>query len=125
MLLFGLVVSGLVFLLPAIPLATLSAILSVVERSRSPWVCVAAGAAIGLTLSGTLVHVAAYSSLSPWFAIPAALVLLASVFAVTHWRYNRAASRDAGADLCPRCGYNLLGKLEAGCPECGWRRGVA
>lgn len=23
---------------------------------------------------------------------------------------------------CPTCGYNLLGKFEQGCPECGWGR---
>lgn len=21
---------------------------------------------------------------------------------------------------CPGCGYNLLGKFDSGCPECGW-----
>ena len=24
---------------------------------------------------------------------------------------------------CPTCGYNLLGKFEQGCSECGWGRG--
>ena len=23
---------------------------------------------------------------------------------------------------CPRCGYDLRGALQAGCPECGWNR---
>jgi len=23
---------------------------------------------------------------------------------------------------CPKCGYDLRGQLEAGCPECGWNR---
>jgi len=23
---------------------------------------------------------------------------------------------------CPRCGYDLRGNLDAGCPECGWGR---
>jgi len=26
---------------------------------------------------------------------------------------------------CPSCGYDLRGELEAGCPECGWRRETA
>lgn len=25
---------------------------------------------------------------------------------------------------CPKCGYDLEGRLDAGCPECGWRREV-
>ncbi len=24
--------------------------------------------------------------------------------------------------LCPMCGYDLRGNLDAGCPECGWNR---
>ena len=27
-----------------------------------------------------------------------------------------------GRGCCPECGYDLRGDLEAGCPECGWRR---
>jgi len=23
---------------------------------------------------------------------------------------------------CPRCGYELRGNMNAGCPECGWNR---
>ena len=23
---------------------------------------------------------------------------------------------------CPKCGYDLKGRLRLGCPECGWRR---
>lgn len=31
-------------------------------------------------------------------------------------RLRRARGR------CPKCGYDLRGRLEEGCPECGWRR---
>lgn len=32
------------------------------------------------------------------------------------------AARRVARGLCPRCGYDLLGDLAAGCPECGWTR---
>ena len=27
--------------------------------------------------------------------------------------------------MCLKCGYDLRGKLDAGCPECGWNRAEA
>lgn len=37
----------------------------------------------------------------------------------TRWRRHRR--RKAGR--CSRCGYDLRGCVDEGCPECGWRRG--
>lgn len=31
-----------------------------------------------------------------------------------------AAQDDAPAPLCPQCGYDLRGAVQARCPECGW-----
>lgn len=33
---------------------------------------------------------------------------------------RRAIRKKLG--ICPKCAYNLLGELQKGCPECGWRR---
>ena len=37
---------------------------------------------------------------------------------ILHRRFRVAAREGA----CPACGYDLRGELEAGCPECGWKR---
>jgi tRNA(Ile2) C34 agmatinyltransferase TiaS len=42
------------------------------------------------------------------------LVLKGPLSPVRIWR------RRSGR--CPRCSYDLRGKLDHGCPECGWRR---
>lgn len=31
-------------------------------------------------------------------------------------------SHRTARSICPRCGYDLRGDLDAGCPECGWNR---
>ncbi len=33
-----------------------------------------------------------------------------------------AGLRRVGDNTCSRCGYDLRGNLDAGCPECGWNR---
>jgi hypothetical protein len=38
----------------------------------------------------------------------------------TVMRVSTGASAQGKA--CPRCGYNLAGQRERGCPECGWKR---
>jgi hypothetical protein len=49
--------------------------------------------------------------------IPAAIILT-SAWLLSGLRAGRR--REQGR--CPRCGYDLKFKYEAGCPECGWRR---
>ncbi len=38
------------------------------------------------------------------------------VFGSSIWRERRRR----GCGRCPKCSYDLLGDLDAGCPECGW-----
>lgn len=55
-------------------------------------------------------------------------ILVDSVFYATLWfavlavpvATRRAIRRTRGR--CPRCGYNLRGEFDDGCPECGWNR---
>lgn len=51
-------------------------------------------------------------------AIPL-LLLTAAAYVTAGWR--QSARQECG--LCLRCGYDLKFNYEAGCPECGWRRG--
>jgi hypothetical protein len=41
------------------------------------------------------------------------------VFGPSIWRERRRRSRGR----CPKCSYDLLVDLDAGCPECGWGKG--
>ena len=73
------------------------------------------------------------ASALPYRVLPLGLVVNTLVYAlpcylviglIGSWlrAYKREARRYIGN--CPSCGYNLLGKFEQGCPECGWRRDV-
>ena len=45
-------------------------------------------------------------------------LLCADAYLLLGWRQQSRLARGR----CPNCGYNLRGKLDAGCPECGWGR---
>ncbi len=57
-----------------------------------------------------------------WWGFLADTVIFASIaFALLGiFPAMRALRRRKGR--CPQCGYDLRGALDAGCPECGWRR---
>ena len=46
--------------------------------------------------------------------------LVAVGLAIFYRRRRRLASGE-----CPKCGYDLRGDLEDGCPECGWNRATS
>ena len=61
----------------------------------------------------------------PWWG---SLILLAVGF-VAHLKVQHLDSIQMHLERrrfgkCPQCGYDLHGKIDAGCPECGWRRAV-
>ena len=51
-------------------------------------------------------------------ALAIVLYLLARSGGWKRWRRRRRGA-------CLQCGYDLRGELDAGCPECGWRREAA
>jgi len=56
------------------------------------------------------------------FAINTAFYgLLAMLSTLVITRIGRSRWRKKHG-LCPSCGYDLRGRPDAGCPECGWRR---
>lgn len=63
----------------------------------------------------------------PCRPIVSGLLINSALFAAAWWGLlfapalvRRFLRRKRGR--CPKCGYDLLGNLHAGCPECGWRR---
>jgi hypothetical protein len=56
-----------------------------------------------------------------WWLLLCAAALLGFVFIVVGW-LRQAPGRRAERGLCPRCRYDIAGKLASGCPECGWNR---
>jgi hypothetical protein len=54
--------------------------------------------------------------LGSWLVWTAALVALRLNYVVPRRMLRRRRGR------CPRCGYDLQGDFDAGCPECGWNR---
>lgn len=57
----------------------------------------------------------------PGLALDTALYAALWAVPLTIVPFIRGAVR-ARRGLCRHCGYDLLGDLEGGCPECGWRR---
>lgn len=52
----------------------------------------------------------------------ASLCVPAFVVGVRNLGRNRIRRRRMARGMCPECDYELRGNLDAGCPECGWRR---
>lgn len=52
-----------------------------------------------------------------------ALLCYLVIGVVGGWMRSNVKKARRYIGKCPTCGYNLLGKFEQGCPECGWRRG--
>ncbi len=50
------------------------------------------------------------------------LILVVPFFAVPAIRRQITTRIRRKRGHCPKCGYDLRGELDAGCPECGWRR---
>ena len=48
-------------------------------------------------------------------------------FEISSWLFARPAVfraiREAGVNVCPKCGYDLRGQSGDGCSECGWDTG--
>ena len=51
---------------------------------------------------------------------PLSLVILLLVYLVR--RRVQLPDRRRCMGKCPKCGFDLRGDLESGCPECGWNR---
>jgi hypothetical protein len=71
---------------------------------------VAAESTVALISRAFLIDAVFYAAV--WFGLLFGFARLASA--------KRAIRRRRGR--CPRCGYDLRGALENGCPECGWNR---
>jgi hypothetical protein len=63
--------------------------------------------------TGAIINTLIFTPLS-WLIIMLPMMLL---LRVPRWLRKRKGR-------CPNCGYDLRGRLEAGCSECGWRRSV-
>jgi len=63
---------------------------------------------------------ALYRFLYPPYAIPIALFCGWVATTIPPFRSSDSAWMARG--MCPRCHYDLKGRLECGCPECGWGR---
>lgn len=65
-----------------------------------------------------------------WLNLIASTVLWGSaawavVFALVTWPRARRRRVRLRYGHCPACGYDLQHRMEAGCPECGWRQNEA
>ena len=54
-----------------------------------------------------------------WWIVLAMLVWVIRI--IHRWPARRRVKRGR----CPNCGYDLRGKLDAGCSECGWKRAAS
>jgi len=67
----------------------------------------------------------------PWYPILPGLIANSVIYAVgwsvvivapAFWGRSRREAGRRRKGLCPRCGYDLVHKFEAGCSECAWNR---
>jgi hypothetical protein len=55
---------------------------------------------------------------------PCLVFFLMLLMTVPFAAYERRQQRRKRLGQCIRCGYDLQHRLDAECPECGWRRGT-